>query len=187
MNPITHLFIGWCTACIDPRLDDRERTLVTLAAVVPDIDGLGLIPEVLTRDTPRAVFWYSDYHHVLAHNLLAAVIAAALVAIISRRAALLAFVAYHTHLVCDLVGARGPDGYVWPIPYAPHWTWSWDGAWALNAWQNVVITMISIVIAITVAIRRGYSPVRIFSRRADALIVTALRRDALRRGATSGE
>src|SRR5437016_4637804 len=41
MNPITHLLIGWCTACVHPGLDDRERTLVTLAAVVPDIDGLG--------------------------------------------------------------------------------------------------------------------------------------------------
>jgi hypothetical protein len=76
------------------KLDDREPTLVALAAVVSDVGGLGLIPGMLTRDTAQAVFRYSEYHHVLAHNLLSALITTALVAVISRREALLAFVAY---------------------------------------------------------------------------------------------
>jgi membrane-bound metal-dependent hydrolase YbcI (DUF457 family) len=179
VNPISHLLIGWCAACVDPALDDRERALVTIAAVIPDIDGLGLVPEMLTRDTTNPLFWYSDYHHALTHNLLSAVIAAIIVATLSRhrlRAALLAFVAFHTHLVADLLGSRGPDGYLWPIPYTPWWTWSWDGAWKLNAWPNVAITIAAMLVTLAVAVSRGYSPVRIFSRRADEAFVAALRR-----------
>jgi len=179
VNPITHFFIGWCTACIDPSLDDRERALVTFSAVVADVDGLGLLPEMLTRDTPHALFWYSDYHHALTHNLLSAVVAAVVVALLSRhraRTALLAFTAYHTHLIGDLIGSRGPDGYLWPVPYLPHWTWSWDGAWKLNAWPNVAITALAVLITFVVAVRRRVSPLRVFSRRADELFVMTLRR-----------
>ena len=194
MNPITHFFIGWSVASIDPSLDDRERALITFSAVVADVDGLGLVPEILTRNTPHAVFWYSDYHHALTHNLVSAAIASIIVAVASRhrmRAALLAFAAYHTHLIGDLVGSRGPDGYVWPIPYLPNWTWAWDGAWALNAWQNVVITFAAMFIAFFVALKRGVSPLRIFSKRADDALVATLRRrfprDASPPAATSAE
>ena len=31
--------------------------------------------------------------------------------------ALLVFISFHLHLLADLVGARGPDGDQWPIPY----------------------------------------------------------------------
>ena len=178
MNPITHFFIGWSVACADLALDDRERALVAFSAVIADVDGLGLVPELMTRNTLHAVFWYSDYHHVFTHNLLSAVIASVVVAIVSRhrlRAAGLALIAYHTHLLGDLVGSRGPDGYLWPIPYLPHWTWSWDGAWALNAWQNVVITAMAMLVTFFVAIQRGISPLRIVSSRADDALVAALR------------
>ena len=179
MNPITHFFIGWCTACAAPSLDGRERALVTWSAVVADVDGLGLLPEMLTRDTPHAIFWYSDYHHALTHNLLSAVVASIVVAVVSRhrlQAALFAFIAYHTHLLGDLAGSRGPDGYLWPIPYLPNWTWSWSGAWKLNAWPNVAITLTAIAITFVIAVRRGDSPLRMFSKRANEAFVMTLRR-----------
>jgi hypothetical protein len=51
MSPITHFFTGWVLSN-SANLSRRERALVTAAGVVPDIDGLGIIAEVLTR-TPR--------------------------------------------------------------------------------------------------------------------------------------
>jgi inner membrane protein len=45
MSPITHFLTGWMVAnCA--RLNRKDRAIVTLACVAPDIDGLGIIPEL---------------------------------------------------------------------------------------------------------------------------------------------
>jgi inner membrane protein len=159
----------------------RERTVISLAAVVPDVDGLGIIPELLTRHSQHPLLWFSQYHHSL-HTLLFAVIIGVLAFFLSGRRwvpAAFAFFTFHVHLFEDLVGARGPDGYVWPIPYlfpfSGRWTWVWDGQWKLNAWPNVAITVALLAVTIAIAIRRGVSPVEIFSPRADKSVVAALR------------
>ena len=48
MSPITHLLIGW-TVATATRLNRRERAAVTLAGGLPDLDGLGIVAEILTR------------------------------------------------------------------------------------------------------------------------------------------
>ena len=46
MSPVTHFFTGWVLAnCAE--LNRKDRALVTWACVIPDVDGLGIIPEVL--------------------------------------------------------------------------------------------------------------------------------------------
>jgi hypothetical protein len=90
-----------------------------------------------------------------------------------------AFFAFHVHLLEDLVGARGPDGYIWTIPYlfpfSGRGTWIWEGQWKLNAWPNVVFTVALLIVTIAMAVRCGFSPVDIFSPRADKSVVAALR------------
>jgi hypothetical protein len=183
MNPITHVLTGWCLAEAVPWLSRREKALVTLAAVAPDLDGLGVIAELATERTARPLFWWTEYHHVLGHNLLfacIATIAAALVARTSRvLTAALVFLAIHLHILGDLAGSRGPDEYQWPIPYfypfsdTPQLTWS--GQWYLNAWPNIALTAALIAATIVLAWRRGYSIVGMVSRRGDAVFVEMLR------------
>lgn len=134
MNPIEHFLIGWCVANTSTTLTQRERLLVTAAAVVPDIDGLGMPVELLTRNTSHPLLWWTEYHHVLAHNVGAAIVVTALAfALSSHRllTAALALLSFHTHIIGDIVGARGPDGYQWPIPYllpfSKAWQLQWDG------------------------------------------------------------
>jgi hypothetical protein len=69
MSPITHFFIGWTIAGAAPSLTKRDRAFVTWASVVPDLDGLGIIPEKLTQNSAHPLNWWSDYHHVLGHNI----------------------------------------------------------------------------------------------------------------------
>jgi hypothetical protein len=87
---------------------------------------------------------------------------------------------FHLHLMADLLGARGPDGDQWPIPYllpfSNQWQLTWSGQWALNAWPNFAITGTLIAVTIWLARRRGFSPLELFSRRADAVFVSTLRR-----------
>src|SRR5438093_153842 len=142
MSPVTHLLIGWITANA-VKLDRRERVVVTIAGVIPDLDGVGIVGEILTRNSDRPLTWFSDYHHLLGHNLgfcLLVTLAAFLIASHRWKTAALACLSFHLHLFCDLIGARGPDLHQWPIPYllpfSSAWQWTWSGQWPLNGWPN---------------------------------------------------
>lgn len=181
MSPVTHFLTGWVLAnCA--RLERKDRTLVTLACVAPDIDGLGIIPEVLTRNSSHPLLWFSMYHHSL-HNLAFALVVAVVVSAVASqkwKAGLLALLAFHLHLFEDVLGSRGPEGYQWPIPYLTPFSSSlqltWRGQWGLNAWPNVVITIVLLLITFWVAWWKGSSPLEMVSLRADSAFVAALRR-----------
>lgn len=181
MSPVTHFLFGWAVANVDPRFSTRERAAITIAGVIPDIDGLGVVAEVLTRHTSHPLLWFSQYHHMM-HNLTFAVVVALAAFFSARRrweTAILAFASFHLHLVCDLVGARGPDGYDWPIPYWLPWStagaWSWSGQWGLNSWPNFLITGILLALMFYLAWNRGHSPLEMISGRADQAFVRTLR------------
>jgi hypothetical protein len=206
MSPVTHFFAGWVLACASPvALTRREKALVVAAAVAPDLDGLGLIPELLTRHSSHPLLWFSEYHHSL-HTLafaLVCTVAALLVAgpLAQRRTAhnksgpsikrqdspshpwataLLVFVSFHLHLLCDLVGARGPDGYQWPIPYLKPFSdvaqLTWHGQWALNAWQNFVFTGVLLLATFWLTWKNGASPIELISDPANRALTLTLRR-----------
>ena len=182
MSPITHFLMGWAVANSAPSLDKRERAMVTWASVVPDIDGLGIVADWLTRNSSHPLNWWGGYHHILAHNLCFALIVAVVAAILAKQKAkttLLVLLSFHLHLAADLVGARGPDGEQWPIPYLLPFMkevqLTWSGQWALNAWPNFVLTAVLIGIAFILARKRGFSPVEMFSSKADSIFVHALR------------
>lgn len=180
MSPVTHFFSGWVLAnCA--KLERRDRALVTIACVIPDIDGLGILPELLTRHSMHPLLWFSLYHHSL-HNLAFALIVAALAfALATRRwtTAIFALLSFHLHLFEDVLGSRGPDGDQWPIPYLSPFSqalpWTWSGQWGLNAWPNIVLTITLLLITFWLAWRRGFSPLEMISLKADAAFVGVLR------------
>jgi hypothetical protein len=207
MSPVTHFFAGWMLAAVFPNgkpttLSRREKTLVVAAAVAPDLDGLGIVPELLTRHSAHPLLWFTQYHHSL-HTLAFALVVTFAAFLISVHAsgtnrqlvpshglrtshpgttALLVFLSFHLHLLCDLVGARGPDGYQWPIPYLLPFSkalqLTWHGQWALNAWQNFLITGVLLIATLWIAWKHGSSPVELASARWNHELVEALRRRA---------
>lgn len=178
MSPVTHGLLSWLLAESVP-LDRRGRLAVTLAGVAPDLDGFGWPVQVLSRD---ALPWFELYHHRILHNGLGALGIAVACWLWCRRdwrVGLLALAAAHLHFLCDLLGSRGPDGYDWPIPYLLPFSQlelRWSGQWALNAWPNVAITVAALAVSVWLAVRRGRSPAELVSLRADAAVVSRLRR-----------
>jgi inner membrane protein len=179
MSPVTHFLTGWVFANY-ARLEPRDRAIVTLASVVPDLDGLGIIPELLTRNSSHPLLWFSLYHHSL-HTLAFALVIAAVAFLLATRkwkTGLFALLSFHLHLIEDLLGARGPDGYQWPIPYLKPFSstlqLTWQGQWQLNAWPNIVITVGLLGITLWLAWRRGFSPLEMISERLDRGFVGAL-------------
>jgi inner membrane protein len=181
MSPVTHFLTGWVLAnCVT--LERRDRAIVSFACVAPDIDGLGIIPELLTRNSSHPLLWFTLYHHSL-HTLAFSLAVAAFAFAVARqrwKTGPLALVSFHLHLFEDVLGSRGPDGYQWPIPYLAPFSsalqLAWRGQWGLNAWPNVALTILLLVITLWLAWRNGFSPLEMISTKADSLFVAALRR-----------
>jgi hypothetical protein len=199
MSPVTHFLAGWLLAEVSPGLlTRREKTLVVAAAVAPDLDGLGLLPELLTRHSSQPLLWFSRYHHAL-HTLgfaLICAVAALLIAgplanftfgpsiqgrqLSSRPllTAALVFMSFHLHLLCDLMGSRGPDGDQWPIPYLQPFSnalqLTWRHQWALNGWQNFIFTGLLLLTTLWIAWRFESSPLELVSPRANHGLIQAL-------------
>ena len=181
MHPTTHLLGGWLVANTLP-LTRRERAFVTGASIVPDIDGVGVVAELATRNTETPLLWWSQYHHTLAHNITFGVGYAVLAALLVKnrwRTGGLALLGFHLHLLGDIVGARGPDQHQWPIPYwlpfSDSWQLTWEHQWALNAWPNAVITAVALSATLYLAWKRGYSPLEMLSNKADEVFIHTLR------------
>ncbi|HJV22544.1 MAG TPA: metal-dependent hydrolase [Holophagaceae bacterium] len=179
MTPGAHLISSWilATACGCPT---RERRLVSLAGVIPDLDGLGIVADVLTRDRTSL---YETYHHVLGHNLAFGMLISMTFAALSPtrkvRVLLLSALAFHLHLLGDLVGSRGPDGFQWPIPYLAPFSHSvqltWQGQWLLNGWQNNTILAALVLGSLRVAATRGHSFVEVISTKLDRRLFEMIR------------
>ena len=73
MNPLVHGELSWLMA--QGLRERRDRILVTVAGLAPDVDGLVLLGgEEL----------YAKYHHVLFHGYVGALITAALCTAFAR-------------------------------------------------------------------------------------------------------
>ena len=181
MSPVTHLLLSWSIAntC---RISRRERALVTIAGIVPDFDGAGLVFDLFHHHLGQQSSLWDKYHHVLGHNIGFGLFLCLLTFAFSIRrwvTSLLVFLSFHVHLLGDLLGSKGPDGYQWPIPYllpfSDAWQWIWVDQWQLNAWPNFAVTFVTGFILFYLAWKRGVSPLEIVSIEANDTFVTALR------------
>ena len=88
---------------------------------------------------------------------------------------------FHLHLLCDLVGSRGPSvGDLWPICYSEplfrHPIWFWKYQWKLDGWQNQIIFLGLFLASLWLAVKRGYSFVEVINSRLDGIFVGVLRK-----------
>jgi hypothetical protein len=166
VNPIIHAEISWLTGQWLP--ERRDRILITLAGLAPDLDGLTLL---------GGEDLYGKYHHVLFHGYVGALITTAVCVAFARqrwKVAALACLAFHLHLLCDLAGS-GPG---WPILY--FWPTSdrlveWSGQWDLASWQNSVIGLGVTLLCLACALWRRRTFVEVFSTKADAEVTRTVR------------
>lgn len=190
MSPITHFLVGW-VALERLQATPRDKALVALAGLAPDLDGLGIVVDFATRQLglPETDY-YQSWHRLYGHGLPAALVFAAVVAGLADRrawAAAWAFVSVHLHFACDLLGSRGsgPDD-LWGIwyfaPFSTAHEVAWTGQWPLVGWQNMAITAVLIAVTLERATRTGYSPLRLVSDAADERLVAVVRGWRARRG-----
>ena len=169
--------ISWLSSNLI-EINVRERTIITVSGLAPDLDGFGLIVDPILRVFGYTANYWGNYHHAL-HNLgfcLLLTVAGYFLARVEKlMVACFVFVVFHIHLLSDLVGSRGPDGYQWPIPYLKPFSndanLTWHYQWELNAWPNIFIGVVLLVTVGAFAKRTGKSPFEIVSPRANEAFV----------------
>lgn len=179
MVPGAHLLASWVLS--DSLLATRrERRWATLAGLMPDLDGLGVVADFLTKGRTEC---FATYHHLLAHNLPSGLVMAALASAFVKTRKLRLFgvclVTFHLHLACDLLGSKGPDGELWPIhylfPFDSKFELAWRGQWLLNGWQNLLILGLLFLVSIHLAVRKRHSFLEVFSGRLDEQLFRSIR------------
>ena len=186
MSPLTHFIGSWLIASATTN-NLRDRRLVTLAGILPDADGLGVIPDIVgswISGKECTFHYYQTYHHLLLHGWPGAIVISAMLTVFGRqrwRVLLLCLLTFHLHLACDLLGSRGPDpGDLWPICYSEpllrHPIWFWKHQWRLDGWQNQTIFIVIFAAALWLAVKRGCSFVEVVSRRLNLVFVNVLQK-----------
>jgi len=186
MSPITHLIGSWLVASATVN-NPCDRRLVTLAGIVPDADGLGMAVDLvksLVTGHEMTFEYYQKFHHLWLHGWPGILFATLVLASFGKQWARVGFwclVVFHLHLLCDLLGSRGPSpADLWPICYGEplfrHPIWFWKGQWKLDGWQNGSLFLGAFVLALWLSTKRGYSFLEVFSPRLDAVFVAVLRK-----------
>ena len=82
MSPIAHLIGSWLVAAAT--MDNpRDRRLVTLAGILPDADGLGMVADVtkhLVTGQELNFLYYQKFHHFWLHGWPGALLIAGILA-----------------------------------------------------------------------------------------------------------
>ncbi len=166
MAPGTHLLFSWLTT-VKILKARRERAIVTVSGITPDIDGLGIVMDKLTGTSNL----YLQYHHYLGHSIFSAFVISVLATFFAKAQKkavfMLSFLLVHMHILFDILGSKGPDGYQWPIyylyPLKPELGLTWSGQWQLSAWQNHVFMLVLALISIYYAVTKKITFFEVFS------------------------
>src|SRR5262245_31636273 len=100
MSPVIHFLGSWMIACATTH-NPRDRKLVTLAGVLPDADGLGLVADAaisLASGKEISFWYYQKYHHYLLHGWFGALLTTAVLMCFARqrwRTGLLCLLTFH--------------------------------------------------------------------------------------------
>jgi inner membrane protein len=166
VSPVTHALTGWLIA--QPLHKRSERVAVTCAAVIADLDGLSLL---------GGVDAYHKWHHTFGHNVFFAFAVSIGIGVYFRslKSGLLGLVAFHSHILEDMLGSGAGWGvpYFWPASERIYST-PQPFQWELDSWQNLAFTAIFLIATLWLGLKKRRTIVEVFSEKADLKVVTAL-------------
>ena len=166
MNTGAHLQFGWLIAHTR-EFSRGERAAITLAAAAPDLDGLTIVAGVESE-------LFYQYHHLLFHNVLSALVYVGVVAaLVSRRGLILLLCAgsFLSHLLVDYLTAPWEMAPLWPFSpvlvnlgaHLPKWV-------VQDLFQFAGIAGI-LAATVWLYLKYGRTPLEILSPRLDRLVI----------------
>ncbi|MGH1542733.1 MAG: metal-dependent hydrolase [Arenicella sp.] len=161
-----HLLMSWLST-VELVKHRRERTLIALSGVAPDLDGLGIIVDKLTGSTD----YYLRFHHCIGHSLLSAFLIAGIATFFAKSqkklVGMMSFIIVHLHILCDVLGSKGPDGFQWPVyylyPIDLDFYLIWAYQWELSAWPNHLVMAVLFALSLYYAVKKKISFIEVIS------------------------
>lgn len=174
MQGPSHLIISWFAAEAAGVVSARDRRIVALSGLAPDVDVLAYVGAILYFGMDRELaferVWQVVHHrytHGLGFVLLTAVVAFIFAGRGTRRGesafrraagvAVLSMMASIVHIFCDVVGG-GPTWPVYPLWPVSDAGWAVNWSWALGDWPNTLILFSCLAGMMFYARALGYSP-----------------------------
>jgi hypothetical protein len=171
VNVEAHLAAGWLLAHCGGNETRRFRGIVTLAAVIPDIDVVSYLGGI------RA---YSTYHHAAGHNLFFSLIVSviSIFAFRTRRLKIFLFtqLAFYSHYYGDYFFTRFPLEFFWPVSTKG---FIYSYRIGLDHPVNLFLGYLSFVIIIVIGAMYHRTPMEFISMELDHRIVNLFRRKPL--------
>lgn len=171
MNTEAHLAAGWVLAHCAPNTTRKFRGLITLAAVIPDIDALTYI------GGERA---YACCHHAWGHNVFFNFLVSLGCTYLLRGRRLEAFVlsqlAFYSHYFGDYYFTRFPIQFFWPIS-----THGYIHSYRIGLDHpiNIFLSYFSFVLMIAMAFVWKRTPIELVSPELDKRVVNLFRKKTL--------
>ena len=185
MTPPQHFIISWVVANT-ATLDRRSRLCITLSGLLPDLDGLGYFVDRANLRFDVYTHYYVQYHHLFGHNIFAGLLFAGVSAYLCQRKLMVFFLsllAFHLHLLADLAGSMGGDGFQWPIyylyPVLPDFVLTWTGQWELSSWKNSAIGVSFFVAALILAYYKQLTFFECFSEKLETKVIEIMKQRGL--------
>lgn len=161
MHLEAHFGLSWLLA--QASSDRRVRGMTVLAGILPDIDAVSYLfgPEA-----------YIAWHHVAGHNLAASVLLSALAAWACRgrrlQAVILTQLAFHAHVLADMILTQYPVHFFWPLSNAEY---LFPGAVWLGHPVNTALVYIALLVVIAAAFVWKRTPVELLHPELDRRLV----------------
>jgi len=185
-----HLVISWFSAEAAGFERARDRRIVALSGVAPDIDAVaypaGYLWFGFDLDRAYAEVW-EPFHHHYTHGIGFAVLTGGVAWYFARAGpennrrplvvAVLAFFISLMHVFCDVVGA-GPGWPVYPLWPISDAAWSVPWSWNVSDWPNSAMTFAGLTVTLIYARIASRSPIESLSIRLDQWVVSVTRGEA---------
>ncbi len=190
MQGPSHLIISWFAAKAAGLESPRDRRIVALSGLAPDVDVLaylgGIVYFGFDKDLAFEHVWevvHHRYTHGLGFVLLTGIVAF-LVASRGTRpgepayrqavsVAVLSMIASMVHVFCDVVGG-GPTWPVYPLWPLSDFGWAASWSWTLADWPNTVILFSCLIGMMLYAKASGCSPMESINYSLDRWFVTII-------------
>ncbi len=112
MSPIIHLITAWLIAMFFA-IELKERRIVVLAGIIPDIDGAFILFNFEA---------YLEYHHTFGHSYVFGIPFILITAFLfldniklKLKVSLIALLGFTSHLVLDMIGSDWPVSLLYPL------------------------------------------------------------------------
>ena len=192
MQGPSHLIISWFAAEAAGLKSPRDRRIVALSGLAPDIDVLAYLGGIVYFGFDKNLAFehvWQIVHHRYTHGLGFILLTGIIAFIVASRGtrpgelayrqaagvAILSMITSMVHVFCDVVGG-GPTWPVYPLWPISDFGWAVSWSWTLADWPNTVILFSCLIGMMLYAKISGCSPMESINYILDRLFVTIIQR-----------